>query len=327
MVVRLILALGLSGLMPAPVTDLSEQGTPFAILSPERWDDQRDALSRLNDVDDDGVFVLDQGSAAAKAADLLDRSIADELMSQLDQLSLQELEALFGFVEIGTLFVLNGGVGRDTELRAMRRLEQVVAAIAIHRPLQDREIGSIYKARIQMREFASANEWYRSHLGSGLEPLFGAWLEPVRAEGRPQYWQFDESRHTWEHRTFLPPGAGLVVIVATPDCEYSRELAQNIEADPELEALLRGRILWLASPYQQVTSAALSGWSRQHPQFPVALMDRRETWPFIDEIRVSPWIYWVKDGKAQHFDDFDQTLRELLKRDAGDTNPIPADAG
>lgn len=323
---KAIVSFGFGVLVLCAGAACSRQGGEVAAFGPEGLDYQADEFSHLNDVDGSGEFVFGQRSAAEKAADLLDQLADEGLMSQLDRLSLQELEAVFGIVEYGALFVLNGGVGRDAELRAVGRLEKVVAAIATHRPLQDREIEGIYKARIQMRDFASANEWYRSHLGSGLEPLFGDWLEPVRVEGQPHYWRFDESRHRWEHRSFLPPEAGLVVIVATPNCEYSRELAQKIEADPELEALLRDRSLWLASPYQQVTSAALSGWSRQHPQFPVALMDRREGWSFIDEIRVSPWIYWVKDGKARHFDDFDEILRGLLKRDAGDTAPIPTDA-
>lgn len=269
-------------------------------------------LSDLIETDESGSFIVSQQAAALEAAALLDEVVDESVLSRLAQMPLPELESISEFVQYAALWVINGGPSNAIEQSVMNRLESVLKELSERRPLTAQEIRRIYTMRIRMNDYSSARSWFESHSLSGLERLPNE-LDAARvADGTPNYWIYDDTAKQWQMKSMDTSMRGHIVVIASPFCEFVRELTQNIESDPELTELLRGRTLFLASPYQDYSFYALEQWAATHPDLPMGLMIRRTNWPFIDEIRVTPWIYWVENGEASAFEEFDETLRALL---------------
>lgn len=280
-----------------------------------KLDQHQEILASLVDNDESsGAFIIDQRAAAAKAAALLWTLDADSRTTSLSQTSEADLEALFEIIGLGGMFVINGGGDQADDQRVLSMMSKVAEEISSRRPLKGEEIVKVYKLLIQARDFTAASKWTSRHPESRLEAIPESLFFSAQTDGRPRYWQPDPATHSWHSVSFSAPDTGQIVVVSSPHCEFARELAESIETDPELLELFRGRSLWLVSPYQYSGFAAVEAWQNQHPALPMGIMERRQGWTLIDEIRATPWIYWIQNGKAVHFDTINDTLRALLRQ-------------
>lgn len=278
------------------------------------------ALDHLNAVDS-GDFLIRQQAAAEQAAAIFLRLMDDDMPTRLGQLPISDLEDLFDFSAFALHHLGNAGLDRSAERDFIEKLDVVTEAISSHRHLNNREINEIYNIRVQVRNFSSARDWYlRHHSASGTIPDLPDDL--ILPDEAPFYWAFAPTDQAWKAEVFPASQKAHVVIVAWPQCPFARELAGRIKADPALAGLLRGRNLWIVPPHARATFEQVKAWNAEFADLPMSLMHRREGWRFIEEIRVSPMIHVVKDGKTQRLDDLDESLRTLLRQEM----PVEADA-
>lgn len=114
----------------------------------------------------------------------------------------------------------------------------------------------------------------------------------------PTEWAVSPDNYELIHQKVALDLPAKVIVVAHPDCGFSRAAMQAIESDPVLGPLFAEHAHWLAPQAQRLGVERLQQWNRKHPSVEMTLaVDTRE-WPMMDDW-ATPNFYFFKDGELK----------------------------
>lgn len=178
---------------------------------------------------------------------------------------------------------------------------------AMDRPLAElraRELASkddyrmMHGALVLARDFERADALAQTHPAMELAatpPI----IDRVPAEhSGPTEWAVSPDQYQLVHQAVDLDVPAKVIVVAHPDCGFSRGAMEAVESDPVLGPLFAEHAHWLAPQAHRLDVERLQLWNREHPSIEMTLaVDARE-WPAIDEW-ATPIFYFFKDGELK----------------------------
>lgn len=118
---------------------------------------------------------------------------------------------------------------------------------------------------------------------------------PVLAKGGARVLSFSPDGKTLTLENVALSGTRLVLI-ARPNCEFTRAALKTVAADPRLREAFDGRLLLLLPPDEELFLEEAARWNRERPATPLHHVYRAADWPQVDEWS-SSFLYVLSDGK------------------------------
>jgi len=206
----------------------------------------------------------------------------------LTELETRDVERLFDAADLVSFYTTDAHV--DNLRRALEELSRRGAASARH--YQD-----TYAAYIHWRQFDRADALYREHPAPGMEALPEI-IDPIGGEStQPTELAVVPDRRALERRVIARDERTRIIVVSHPNCHFSRNASEAIDADAELSGLFRAHAKWLAPADGNIEFDALQAWNRKHPQSPVSLAYRASEWPQIQLTSTPVFHFFSPDHK------------------------------
>lgn len=180
----------------------------------------------------------------------------------------------------------------DGHLSDMR---DVFEALQKRKAASRSEVAAFYSSLFLGRKFDEMSAFYQSHPSYDL-PV------PVSFEGRQR-----PERHAVldvavtgskvSSRTVDLSSGEHIVVIAHPQCHFTRNAVASIEADPSLAGIISMQASWVAPADRNVDVSPFQEWNKVHRDAPISIAYTRTGWP---EVRVwqTPTFLFFKDGKV-----------------------------
>lgn len=170
--------------------------------------------------------------------------------------------------------------------------------------LQARALASKFDYRVMHGALVLARDFERADALAQSHPAMELATTPPIAEKvpaghtGPTEWAVSPDQYQLVHQAVDLDVPATVVVVAHPDCGFSRSAMAAIEPDPVLGPLFAEHARWLAPQSHRLDVERMQQWNREHPSVEMTLaVDARE-WPAIDEW-ATPNFYFFKDGELK----------------------------
>ncbi|MFA6030101.1 MAG: hypothetical protein WC969_09625 [Elusimicrobiota bacterium] len=118
---------------------------------------------------------------------------------------------------------------------------------------------------------------------------------PVLAKGGARVLSFSVDGKTLTLENVSLAGVRFV-LVARPNCEFTRAALKTVAADARLRKAFDGRLLLLLPPDEELFLEESARWNRARPDTPLHHVYRAADWPQVDEW-ASSFLYVLSDGK------------------------------
>lgn len=198
-------------------------------------------------------------------------------------------------IAAAALFVTaNSGSHPELERELFESLGQVQRSLESRRLMNSERVGTLHALLMKSRRFAEANGLRTSHAALSLEPAPEIAQSLSSVTGSVGSVGPDGS-YTLESRS-IPHGRWIIVTVL-PGCQFVRPAAEAIRADQQLAPLFAMHSNWLAVPHTTLSLDRVSAWNRSFPEFRMDVMHRAEGWTMLPDLRLSPAIHLLSDGK------------------------------
>lgn len=159
-------------------------------------------------------------------------------------------------------------------------------------------VGDLHGAYVESRKFDRARQLAREYPQAGLQPLPQVLDASAAALQGPSVWTVSADERVLTREAVDLDVPGMIVVVAHPDCHFTVDALQAIDADPRLAGAFAQHAVWIVPPGRSLDFDRLQQWNRQHPESPMTLAVRSSDWPMIDQW-ATPTFYFFQDGRLQ----------------------------
>lgn len=238
---------------------------------------------------DDLVRLADTMAAAPhqSRADLIrERYRAIHGPVRPDQLATAGLLTRFKAAEIAAFYSHDPGIALE--------LRDIYVQLRAHRMADASHAESVLATLVQAREFEIAHAFNNQEKvvpGESLVRLAYA-LAPEAAR---------RTVLDVKGAELTPRGVDVstglrILAVAHPDCGYSRQAADAIDADDALRELFERHALWITPPTRDLTNEGANKWNDERPGQRLQVTYRTSDWPEISDWS-TPMFYVLRDGQ------------------------------
>ena len=88
-------------------------------------------------------------------------------------------------------------------------------------------------------------------------------------------------------------GPDYLIVIAHPDCHFTRNAVQAIEKDPKIAKEMAIHSLWVAPQSGPLTLDSIKNWNRGHPLFKIHQVWKQEEWPGYLDNWSTPTFYYI----------------------------------
>lgn len=168
--------------------------------------------------------------------------------------------------------------------------------------LQSRELATAeqwvdtYECLLSARLTGEAAQVHAARNGEGMGSLPRFAPAPTINPGTPSIWRADAATRAL-HREPVDLSGTRLVIVAHPNCGFSRRAVQAMSSYPELQRLAE-TALWIAPAAGPFAWDRILAWNSAHPEASLSFAWREQDWPMIDDW-ATPSFYFLRHGKVE----------------------------
>lgn len=236
-----------------------------------------------------GLLLAAAASASGEMQSLQQyRQAFPEPLDQPGQLTSEQLAARFGAAYETCFYTAEPSAARDL-LVAARELQL--------RQLATREQwADTYQCLLSARLTREAAQVHAERKGERMGSLPRFAPAPAMNPGVPSIWRADAATRTL-HREPVDLRGNRLVVVAHPNCGFSRRAVHAMSTDPQLQELAR-TALWIAPAAGPSAWDRILAWNAEHPEASLSYAWREQDWPMIDDW-ATPSFYFLPDGKVE----------------------------
>ncbi|MFN7221990.1 MAG: hypothetical protein ACK5UX_15295 [Burkholderiales bacterium] len=200
--------------------------------------------------------------------------------------------------DLGMLFEANSeAVFVAREPRYANNMAALLGELEIRRKASARQYAELFKSFVRTRQFALASELAARKVLDSPPSLpefrYGVDLAP----GVPAEWVIAALGRVAELRAVDLSRDWQVVVVSHPNCRFSRNAMESINADNELRQLLEGRTSWVTPQDGSFEFDALQQWNSMFPKMQISVVHLSKDWP-LTNFSATPVFYFLAKGKV-----------------------------
>lgn len=200
----------------------------------------------------------------------------------LRSLATSDVELLYSAGQLVSFYTTDAYL--DDLRQALSELERRDAATPRH-------YEEMYSAYLHWRQFDRAAKLTLDHPTPGMEALPEIIDSIVGESTQPTELAVLSDRRALERRVVARDERTRIIVVSHPNCHFSRNASDAIDANPELSELFRAHAKWLAPVDGNIGFDALQAWNREHAQAPISIAYRADEWPQI-KLTSTPVFYF-----------------------------------
>lgn len=212
----------------------------------------------------------------------------DPSIASLNPFGVSDLRALFDALNTKSFYA--------ESTHNAHALERAALALARRTELRPSDVKAVYGAFVAARLFDDATRFKDRTNFSPSESL-PLTLNNTKASLTTTLWFADKTARILERRT-IPELSGIqLVVVVSPQCQFSTLAMKTIGLNAKLAALLQPLTYWIVPPDRSLDFSKIQRWNVVHNLLPFTLVHKKEDWAFVDSWE-TPEFYFLKDGKV-----------------------------
>lgn len=176
-------------------------------------------------------------------------------------------------------------------------LEKLALSLTATKDLRPTEAKAVVGALVAARAFDRAKRFQSAVYPTSPGTLPKA-IDLVDAGSARTLWFIAPSSRTIERKLVPELRGAQLIVVASTQCQLSIRAMTTIAADTALSAAVPTSTLCIVPPDRSLAFTALQQWNRSHDLLRLALVNKKDEWPFIDSWE-TPEFYFLKDGEGR----------------------------
>jgi len=208
--------------------------------------------------------------------------------AEIDNLQKSEIVFHFDAVKKAAFYSLSPDISM-----VMRRIFDRLVLLEMAKSI---DFEAMYRNYLATRDFDSARLFLKKYPALDL-PMLPEISLLVSSEKVERFeWQVSAVGRTLAQREVFIPMGPFVLILASPQCGFSRTALHDIFSDKHLKGLISQRTRLMVPPDYNFDFSGVQAWNDLNPSMKMSIIDKRSDWPEIREWE-TPTFYFYRDRR------------------------------
>lgn len=220
-------------------------------------------------------------------SEVYDQAVICKLLQGMDDKQPKQLVNLFD-----ALAIISAYTNNPTHVHSFRQAFETLSTRGLATP---KHAANLFDALISVHDFDGARRLIACTPGIPRSlPVLD--LSETRS---PSIWDFSyDGKITRATKKFIDLSGVDIVVVAHPNCHFSRNAIDYIESSPALKKAFTKRTILVAPPLRDFDLRPFQRWNLEHKDFKIHPMFEFEEWHMVDEW-ATPIFYFMKNGRLE----------------------------